>query len=247
MRSGVAGPSTAAAPPRSPSHRCDREDLVELDPHHLRLLRRRLRHHRDRDRRTRASAIAGDPEHPANRGKLCSKGTHLGETVGLEGRLLHPEIDGRRVSWDKAIRHVARRKFADTIAAAWARQRCVLRLGPAADRGLLRRQQADEGLHRPRPTSTPTRGCACRARSPGTSARSARMWCRRATTISTHADLIVLVGSNTAWCHPVVYQRIMAARAARGHQAGGDRPAPHRDLRGGRSPPRRCGPAATSR
>ena len=31
-----------------------------------------------------------------------------------------------------------------------------------------------------------------------------------------HADLIVLVGSNTAWCHPVVYQRIMAARAARG-------------------------------
>jgi assimilatory nitrate reductase catalytic subunit len=30
------------------------------------------------------------------------------------------------------------------------------------------------------------------------------------------ADLIVLVGSNTAWCHPIVYQRIMAARAARG-------------------------------
>jgi assimilatory nitrate reductase catalytic subunit len=30
------------------------------------------------------------------------------------------------------------------------------------------------------------------------------------------ADLVVLVGSNTAWCHPIVYQRIMAARAARG-------------------------------
>jgi assimilatory nitrate reductase catalytic subunit len=30
------------------------------------------------------------------------------------------------------------------------------------------------------------------------------------------ADLIVLVGSNTAWCHPIVYQRIQAARAARG-------------------------------
>jgi assimilatory nitrate reductase catalytic subunit len=30
------------------------------------------------------------------------------------------------------------------------------------------------------------------------------------------ADLIVLVGSNTAWCHPIVYQRIMAARAQRG-------------------------------
>src|SRR5690606_36094234 len=30
------------------------------------------------------------------------------------------------------------------------------------------------------------------------------------------ADLVVLVGSNTAWCHPVLYQRIMAARAKRG-------------------------------
>ena len=59
--------------------------------------------------------IAGDPDHSANFGKLCSKGTHLGETVGLEGRLLHPEIDRRRASWDKAIRLVAR-KFADTIA-----------------------------------------------------------------------------------------------------------------------------------
>ena len=62
----------------------------------------------------RAIEIAGDPEHPANRGRLCSKGTHLGETLGLEGRLLHPEIGGRRTSWDKAIRHVAK-KFADTV------------------------------------------------------------------------------------------------------------------------------------
>jgi assimilatory nitrate reductase catalytic subunit len=30
------------------------------------------------------------------------------------------------------------------------------------------------------------------------------------------ADLIVLVGSNTAWCHPVIWQRIEAAREARG-------------------------------
>jgi assimilatory nitrate reductase catalytic subunit len=29
------------------------------------------------------------------------------------------------------------------------------------------------------------------------------------------ADLIVLVGSNLAWCHPVLYQRIAAAKASR--------------------------------
>src|SRR5690606_26085355 len=28
------------------------------------------------------------------------------------------------------------------------------------------------------------------------------------------ADLIVLVGSNTAWCHPVLFQRIVAAKSA---------------------------------
>src|SRR3979411_3066892 len=47
--------------------------------------------------------IAGDPDHPASRGRICSKGAALGETLSLEDRLLHPEIDGRRVSWDVAL------------------------------------------------------------------------------------------------------------------------------------------------
>ena len=34
--------------------------------------------------------VRGDPDHPANFGRLCSKGTALGETVGLEQRLLAP-------------------------------------------------------------------------------------------------------------------------------------------------------------
>src|ERR1043166_7225914 len=53
------------------------------------------------------AAISGDPEHPANFGRLCSKGSALGETLGVEGRLLHPRIDGRRVSWDEALTRVA--------------------------------------------------------------------------------------------------------------------------------------------
>src|SRR3546814_19855161 len=57
----------------------------------------------------RTVEIAGDPDHPANRGRLCSKGTHLGETVGLEGRLLAPMIAGKCASWDKALDHVARK------------------------------------------------------------------------------------------------------------------------------------------
>ena len=38
--------------------------------------------------------INGDPDHPANKGRLCSKGTASGETVGLDGRLLEPLIQG---------------------------------------------------------------------------------------------------------------------------------------------------------
>ena len=51
--------------------------------------------------------IAGDPEHPASQGRLCSKGAALDETLGLGDRLLHPEIDGRRVSWETALDTVA--------------------------------------------------------------------------------------------------------------------------------------------
>ena len=35
-------------------------------------------------------AVRGDPDHPANFGRLCSKGSALGETLDLDGRLLHP-------------------------------------------------------------------------------------------------------------------------------------------------------------
>ena len=44
-------------------------------------------------------AIAGDPDHPANFGRLCSKGSALGETVHLDGRLLEPRVEGKAASW----------------------------------------------------------------------------------------------------------------------------------------------------
>src|SRR5712691_10119026 len=58
------------------------------------------------------AAIAGDPDHPANFGRTCSKGSALGETLGLDGRLLNPMIrdsDGRLVGsdWPAALDRVA--------------------------------------------------------------------------------------------------------------------------------------------
>ena len=49
------------------------------------------------------------------------------------------------------------------------------------------------------------------------------------------ADLLVLVGSNTAWCHPVLFQRMTQEPARARRQDRGDRSAPHRDRRRGRS------------
>ncbi|MGZ9112439.1 MAG: molybdopterin-dependent oxidoreductase, partial [Rhodoplanes sp.] len=59
--------------------------------------------------------VHGDPDHPANFGRLCSKGAALAETVSLDGRLLAPEIHGRRTGWDEALDLVAAR-FAATVA-----------------------------------------------------------------------------------------------------------------------------------
>lgn len=42
--------------------------------------------------------VQGDPDHPANFGRLCVKGAALGETTGLTGRLLHPQVNGETVS-----------------------------------------------------------------------------------------------------------------------------------------------------
>ena len=39
-----------------------------------------------------AATIFGDPAHPANFGRLCSKGSALGETLSLDQRLLHPML-----------------------------------------------------------------------------------------------------------------------------------------------------------
>ena len=67
------------------------------------------------DSHSRQVQIKGDKNHPANFGRLCSKGSALGETVGLAGRLLEPQCDGQEVSWDAALNRVAQ-VFADTIA-----------------------------------------------------------------------------------------------------------------------------------
>ena len=64
---------------------------------------------------SRILGVRGDPEHPANLGRLCSKGASLHLTGGLEHRALHPQLRlgktlGRtRTDWPSALEHAAER------------------------------------------------------------------------------------------------------------------------------------------
>ena len=51
--------------------------------------------------------LSGDAQHPANFGRLCSKGAALADTLDHEGRLLYPQVNGQRTSWDEALDLVA--------------------------------------------------------------------------------------------------------------------------------------------
>ncbi len=164
----------------------------------------------------RAVRIEGDPDHPANAGRLCSKGTHLGETVGLEGRLLHPMIGRKRASWGQALDLVARR-FGETIAQYGPGSVAFYVSGQLLTEDYYVANKLMKGFIGSANIDTNSRLCMSSAVAGHMRAFGEDVVPASYDDIDA-ADLIVLVGSNTAWCHPIIYQRIMAARAARGAQ-----------------------------
>jgi assimilatory nitrate reductase catalytic subunit len=165
------------------------------------------------------AAISGDPEHPANFGRLCSKGSALGETLGLEDRLLYPMIRCskgimERVAWSDALDHVAHR-FAHI----------VKRDGPGAVAFYLSGQLLTEDYYVANKLMKGFIGSANVDTNSRLCMASTVAGHRRAFGADTvpgcyedldQADLLVLVGSNAAWCHPVLFQRMLANKLERG-------------------------------
>ena len=181
-------------------------------------MRRRLRRLATPDGKGGA-AIAGDPDHPANFGRLCSKGSALGETLGLEGRLLHPMIrcsKGKleRVAWSDALDHVANRL--QHIIAKHGRDAVAFYLsGQLLTEDYYVANKLMKGFIGTANVDTNSRLCMA----------SSVAGHRRAFGSDTvpglyedldQADLIVLVGSNAAWCHPVLFQRMLKNKQERG-------------------------------
>lgn len=166
-----------------------------------------------RDEAAGSVTVQGDADHPANFGRACSKGSALGETLGLEGRLLHPVLNGARTSWDVALSHVAA-TFSQTIAEHGPDSVAFYVSGQLLTEDYYVANKLMKGFIGSANIDTNSRLCMA----------SAVAGHKRAFGTDTvpgiyedleRADLVVLVGSNLAWCHPVLFQRLAAAKAER--------------------------------
>ncbi|MCR6685718.1 nitrate reductase [Pseudoxanthomonas sp.] len=166
----------------------------------------------------RIVAVEGDPDHPANHGRLCSKGRTLADSArSLHGRVLAPELRGRRgeprraVDWGLALDTVAERLAA-----------IVERHGPDAVAFYISGQLLTEdyyvfnklakGLIGTNNIDTNSRLCmssavtgyklAFGADGPPTCYEDLE-----------HARTVLFAGSNAAYAHPVLFRRLEEAKA----------------------------------
>ena len=161
----------------------------------------------------RIAGVRGDPDHPANRGMLCSKGRTLHLTVSpqaMGARLTHPRARGRRVTWDTALEEAADR-FA----------RCIAEHGPDSVAFYISGQLVTEdyyvfnklakGLIGTNNVDTNSLLCMSSAVAgyKATLGSDAPPACYDDID---HAKCLFIAGSNTAWAHPILYRRIEAAR-----------------------------------
>lgn len=159
----------------------------------------------------RALSVAGDPAHPANLGRLCSKGSALGSTVALEGRLLHPTIGDRRAAWAEATGLVARR-LREAIARHGPDSVAFYVSGQLLTEDYYAANKLMKGFIGSANIDTNSRLCMASAVVAHKLAFGADLvpGCYEDLDL---ADLVVLSGHNAAWTHPVLFRRLEAARA----------------------------------
>ncbi|MEW5770954.1 MAG: molybdopterin-dependent oxidoreductase [Pseudomonadota bacterium] len=160
-----------------------------------------------------AITVRGDPEHPANLGRLCSKGAALTETLDLDDRLLRPEVGGEQVTWDTALDTVAQR-FRQVIEQHGPDAVAFYVSGQLLTEDYYVANKLMKGCIGSGNIDTNSRLCMSSAvaghkRAFGTDTVPA---CYEDLEL---ADLVTLVGSNAAWTHPVLFQRLVAAKKAR--------------------------------
>jgi len=159
----------------------------------------------------RALSVTGDTAHPANLGRLCSKGAALGATVGLEGRLLEPSINGKAASWTEATALVAKR-FKDAIAKHGPDTVAFYVSGQLLTEDYYVANKLMKGFIGSGNIDTNSRLCMASAVAAHKQAFGADLvpGCYEDLDL---ADLVVFSGHNAAWTHPVLFRRMEKAKA----------------------------------
>jgi ferredoxin-nitrate reductase len=164
-----------------------------------------------------ALKVAGDPAHPVNKGMLCSKGMNLHYTVAdTSDRLLYPEmryaknLPRQRVSWDTALERTARvfkkliDKYGPDSVAFYASGQCLTEEYYVVNKLI-------KGFIGSNNIDTNSRLCMSSA------VVGYKMSLGEDSVPISYddlelADCIFVAGANPAWCHPILWRRIEAAR-----------------------------------
>jgi len=156
------------------------------------------------------SKVAGLETHPSNFGKLCIKGSSLHETLSIQGRLLNPKVHGQDSDWDTALDAVATKI-----------QQVVKDHGPDAIAFYGSGQLLTEDYYVANKLMKGFIGSANMDTNSRLCMSSAVSAYKRAFGSDTvpicyedieATDLLILIGSNPAWAHPILYQRMVAAK-----------------------------------
>lgn len=166
----------------------------------------------------RITGVRGDPDHPANFGRLCSKGATLHLTAGRAGRLLHPELrtmreaPRRRLGWDAALDHAARR-FASIIREHGPDAVAFYVSGQLLTEDYYVFNKLTRALVGTNNIDSNSRLCMSSAVAAYTQTLGADAPPCNYEDLGL-ADCLLVAGSNTAWAHPVLFRRIEDARRA---------------------------------
>lgn len=164
-------------------------------------------------RTTTGFAVNGDKYHPANFGKLCIKGKNLGATLNNDNRLSSPTINGESQSWPRALDYVAS-EFNRTIEKYGKESVAFYVSGQLLTEDYYVANKLMKGFIGSGNIDTNSRLCMSSA-----VAAHKQVFGEDIVPLSysdiTDSDVIVLAGSNLAWCHPVIYQRIREEKARR--------------------------------
>lgn len=162
--------------------------------------------------------VTGDNDHPVNKGMLCSKGMNLHYTVmDQSDRLLFPEmryskgLPRQRVTWNEALERTAAvfatliKKFGPDSVAFYASGQCLTEEYYVINKlikGFIGSNNIDTNSRLCMSSAVVAYKMSLGEDSVPVSYDDLEL-----------ADCLFVAGANPAWCHPILWRRVEAARA----------------------------------